>query len=322
MINLNLMRKRLEYFGGTAQEDRMINDKFRAFQRALLYSYQGCDVTAVQNLIHATSLQKEPLYRALINPDKVKQDYDDKILSIDYKSSFSPGDIFKWIGTNTYWLIYLQALTEDAYFRSEIRRCKHIIRFKDKNGDIKQTWAAIRGPVETKIDTIQKNQVRIDRPNWSLHILMPLNEDVVFAFDRYSRFLLDGKAWQVEAVDSLSTPNILEVQAEEYYIDRDADDLEEEVANGLIVEKIDPNPQDLGIQGLTFIKPNIAEIYTAPDSEGVWSVKEKEFPICLKTTGNNQVTVIWKKTTSGQFTLQWTKGDTTIERIIVVESLF
>lgn len=58
MINLNLMRKRLEYFGGTAQEDRMINDKFRAFQRALLYSYQGCDVTAIQNLIHAISLQK------------------------------------------------------------------------------------------------------------------------------------------------------------------------------------------------------------------------------------------------------------------------
>jgi hypothetical protein len=39
--------------------------------------------------------------RALINPDKVKQDYDDKILSIDYSSGVEPGDVFEWKKTGT-----------------------------------------------------------------------------------------------------------------------------------------------------------------------------------------------------------------------------
>ena len=44
---LNLMRKRLMYHGGVKQEDRMIKDKWRTFNKALMYSYQGCDVSLV-----------------------------------------------------------------------------------------------------------------------------------------------------------------------------------------------------------------------------------------------------------------------------------
>jgi hypothetical protein len=45
--------------------------------------------------------------RALINPNKLKQDYDDKIISIGFEHDFKPGDIFEWCNTGTYWLIYL-----------------------------------------------------------------------------------------------------------------------------------------------------------------------------------------------------------------------
>jgi hypothetical protein len=34
-------------------------------------------------------------------------DYDDKIISIHYEDNYRPGDVFEWIGTNSYWLIYL-----------------------------------------------------------------------------------------------------------------------------------------------------------------------------------------------------------------------
>ena len=67
----------------------------------------------------------EKKYRALINPDKLKQDYDDKIFSIDYNAGYQPGDVFEWQterGPLTQWLVYLPAMTEDAYFESEIRR--------------------------------------------------------------------------------------------------------------------------------------------------------------------------------------------------------
>ena len=324
MNNLELMRKRLQHHGGIKQEDRMIKDKWRAFHHALVFSYQGADVSLVQKYNSCEILKNQNIYRALINPNKTKQDYDDKILSIDYNTAFGPGDVFKWEGTNSHWLIYLQALTEDAYFRGDIRRCKYIIKFKNKNGEIKQTWAAIRGPVETQIESIQKNQVRVDRPNLSLNILMPLNEDTLYAFDRYSKFLFAGKAWRVQAPDTISIKNVLEINAEEYYIDRDEDDVDDEVADGLIIEPIDPNPDEdsVKIEGLTFIKPKITEIYKAPEIGGEWKILEDNCPVCLKVYNDPFVQITWNKTISGQFTLQWSKENTILTKIIVVESLF
>ena len=178
MNNLELMRKRLEFQGGIKQEDRMIKDKYKTFLKTLFYSYQGCDVQLAQLHSEVNNGEIEtppienvyPIHRALINPNKLKQDYDDKTLSIDYSTGFGPGDVFQWMGTETYWLIYLEALTEDAYFRGDIRRCRHIIKFKDDEGNLYSTWAAIRGPIETEITSIQKNQIRLDRPNLSLNI--------------------------------------------------------------------------------------------------------------------------------------------------------
>jgi hypothetical protein len=50
---------------------------------------------------------EHPPVKGLINPNKLKQDYDDKILSIGFEHDFHVGDIFKWCNTNTYWIIYL-----------------------------------------------------------------------------------------------------------------------------------------------------------------------------------------------------------------------
>ena len=189
-----MMRKRFEWQGGIRQEDRMIQDNLRTLQRALQYSYQGCTIEMVQP--HSMVLDADPNaidtemsvfqpVRALINPDKVKQDYDDKIISIEYRHGYEPGDVFEWKKTNTHWIIYTQEITEDAYFRGEIRRCRYKLKFKDKDGNWCSTWAAIRGPIETAIDSIQKNQERIDKPNLSLNILIPQNEKTLHAFDRY-----------------------------------------------------------------------------------------------------------------------------------------
>ena len=318
MNNLEMMRKRFEFQGGIAQEARMIKDKYKTFLKSLYYSYQGCDVQLAQSW-DETKVD-ENLYRALINPNKLKQDYDDKILSIDYKANFGPGDVILWKGTQSHWLIYLKEFTEDAYFRGDIRRCKYQIKFKGKDGQVNTTWAAVRGPVETAIDSIQKNEVRIDRPNWSLNILMPLNDKTLEAFNRYDEFLFAGKCWRVEAVDSISMKNILEVNAQEYYIDKDTDDIVNEIKDGLLIEPIDPTP-DTQIIGETFIKPKIPEIFTSPIEGGTWKVLEN-YPVCINKIDDKSVEVIWQKSISGQFTLQWIKDDIITEKVIVVESLF
>lgn len=328
MSNFEMMRKRLEWQGGIAQEDRMIKDKWRTLLRVLKYSYQACDIAlaqAQQEILDEGLEPEYPIVRALINPDKNKQDYDDKILSVDYIHQFKPGDVFEWKNTGTHWIIYLQQLTEDAYFRGEIRRCRYKIKFKDEDGNICYTYAAIRGPVETQIDSIQKNQERIDKPNLSLNILMPRNEVTIKAFDRYKEFILDGRCWKVKAVDPISMTvdrqGVLEVNAQEDYINEVTDDEINEIKDGLIVEPDEPTPNS-EINGETFIKPAIPEIYSVDIDGGTWCIRENNVPVDIEPIDNKSVQVTWKKMTSGQFTLVWNNGSDTYEKVIVVESLF
>jgi len=65
--------------------------------------------------------------------------------------------VFEWENTNTHWLIYLQDLTELAYFRGDIRRCQYQVFWLNENGEKKSTYLTVRGPVETKIQTIYKS---------------------------------------------------------------------------------------------------------------------------------------------------------------------
>lgn len=332
MNNLEMMRKRFEWQGGIHQEDRMIHDKWRTLQRVLKYSYQACTIQKAQAFNECLQFpvpelpfdnSKYPYDRALINPDKVKQDYDDKIISVNKPTEkgvlYGPGDVFKWHGTDTYWIIYSEELTEDAYFRGEIRRCRYLINFKDEEGNWYSTWAAIRGPVETQIDSIQKNQERIDRPNLSLNILMPRNQKTLHAFDRYKEFLFGGRCWRVEAPDSISMQNILEINAEEDYINKNTDDIQESMKNGLVIKPIEQTPNS-GIEGESFIKPKIPEIYSVEQVGGKWKILEN-VPVHICQSGKN-VKIVWEKTTSGQFTLQWSKGNDIREKVIVVESLY
>ena len=95
---------RLRQMGGNLQQERMIMSKRRSLDQAVWNSYQAAEI------IKPKAALKKPI-RALINPNKLKQDYDDKILSVRYEYNFKPGDVFEWRGTHTYWLIYLQDLT-------------------------------------------------------------------------------------------------------------------------------------------------------------------------------------------------------------------
>jgi len=49
----------------------------------------------------------------------------------------------------------------------------------DDEGQEKKTYIAMRGPVETKIDYIQKHGISVDNPNYSLNILIPKNKDTL-----------------------------------------------------------------------------------------------------------------------------------------------
>jgi len=84
-------------------------------------------------------LDSDVVARALVNPNKLTMDYDNKILSVGYEYDYKPGDIFKWLNTDTYWIVYLQDLTELAYFRGDIRKCRYTISWKSENGEVVTT---------------------------------------------------------------------------------------------------------------------------------------------------------------------------------------
>lgn len=325
LIGIDNQRILLEINGGVAQQERMIYDKRRSLDKAVLYSYQGALVRNIYAPEH-----EEPV-RALINPNKNKMDYDDKVLSVKYEYGLGVGDVFEWVGTNTYWLIYLQDLTELAYFRGDIRRCSYEISWKDEDG-YHSTLAAIRGPVETKINYIQKHQISIDEPNYSLHILMPRNEETLKYFRRYSKFYLQGEdpgspkvCWRVEATDWISAPGILEITAVEYYINETEDNVEEGIVGDLIAKDLNPNDDktESTIVGDTFIKPKIVYSYhyEGPKlpSNTKWKL-DKKYPVEIKVNPKDrtQLTLKWLSNYSGQLELSY--GGFT--KTIIVESLF
>ena len=307
---------RLNHQGGNLQQNRMIKDKRRSLDRALVYSYQGADVRKIDST-------SDDYVRALINPNKLKQDYDEKIISVGYEHHFECGDIFEWKGTETYWLIYLQDLTELAYFRGDIRKCSHQINWEDENGK-HSTYAAIRGPVETKINYIQKHGISVDTPNYSLNILLPKTADTLSYFQRYNKFYLADDelkvCWRIEAIDWLSMPGILEINAVEYYANEFEDNLENGTVGTLKTEPINPNNSFIEdtITGETFIKPKKEYEYEyIGNLVGKWSVKEN-YPIKLIQDGK-KVKLRWLNTYSGQFDLIYADC---FKKTIVVQSLF
>lgn len=169
MENLNLLKLRAKHANNDRQHDRMVKDKLRSFHRALLYSYQTA-------WIKKDGVEDADYVRALINPDKVKFDYDEKIVSVEYEHGFGPGDTFEWKNTGTHWIILKQEMTEVAYFRGNVRRCQELLITDPETGDKVSIWAAVRGPVETKLNTIQKAGLVANVPNMTLQLYIPKTE--------------------------------------------------------------------------------------------------------------------------------------------------
>ena len=321
----------LNNMGGHAQQERMIYDKKRSLDRALKYSYQGADIKRID-----TEADEQPC-RALINPNKLKPEYDEKVVSCNWEYGLTPGTVFKWLGTDTYWLIYLQDLTELAYFRGEIRKCLYSISWAMENdegeAEVKTVRAAVRGPVETKIDTVAKNGVNFDTPNYSLEILIPSSKEALEYFRRYATFYVDGDpdggpnvCWRVQAVDWLSMPGVISIIAEKYYTnskddttklpnyDKIVKKLEQQKAQEMVPFVMNP------IIGEGFIKPKTAYTYVC-EEEGKWEIiSNSKTPLPLEMVQKDAKTlqIKWNKFYSGQFTIR--RGAS--EKTVVVETLY
>ena len=244
----NNMELRLNYMGGKNQQKRMNVDKVKSLKKALLYSYQAA--TAI--------LSDGREFKCLINPDKLSTDLDNKILSIPFKNiclnekqdnatigkeveiNIKEGDVIEWKENGSHWIVYLQRLEETAYFRAELRRCHYQIEIE--NGE--KYWIYIRGPVEQSLIWMQGGGNYINKLNNTLQIYITKNEKTLKFFHRFKKVKINENNWEVETVDSISIPGLIEISLKESANNTPKDDLDKAVQDSIDIVCIDEKEEE------------------------------------------------------------------------------
>ena len=185
-------------------------------------------INQLQNIVDSL-VNSEPLFRCLINHDKLKVDYQDKIISIPFfeppvgsrepiQTDFHNGTVFKWVHGNkkewtpdTYWIVYMQYSEQTAYFRAEIRKADEeieIITIDDEGNENTVKYRGwMTGPNETTALWNVKKGVVWNDMNYTKLLYITKDEDTLAFFQRFDRIIINGKPWQVQAYNESYSTN-------------------------------------------------------------------------------------------------------------------
>lgn len=333
MSGLDNLRTRLNYQGGITAESRFQKDKERSLRKALMYSYQA--ETAI--------LSDGREFRCLINSDKTKADYDAKIISIPYedicigrvdengneimqkpdgktsqrieKIGMKCGDVFKWKETDTYWLVYLEKIEEDAYFRAEIYKCEEEAILNNRKYHI-----YVRGPVETTIQWNQKKEMAWNDINYSLIIYITKDEYTMDYFHRFKQIKIGNKNWEVKTTDPYSADGIIEVCLGEFFTNKLNDEYQEQQKKKEEDSKLPPT-ENIYIEGDQYVGPYEKHEYHIHGlSGGDWSVDNSKKAIVQPTSSSSAI-VSFITGKSGKVTLTYLTRDNKATLPIEIKSI-
>lgn len=318
------MKRRINYYGGAAQQDRMIRDRLWTLMRATKHSYQ------------AARFNRYPEYEkevvGVFNPVTVNQDYDTKMISTPFDSGYKVGDVFRWENTQTLWIIYNQNLTELAYFRGSTRRCNYMVRWVNGERELCETPISVIGPSmpdhTRMINGMMAGSFIV--PSGNLICLVTDNQKNRGYFHDDQTFIILGISYRVTNIDRLSMPGVIQIHATEYTTNMIEDDVEEDIRNAWNIQPIIPEHQsEYGIEGPVSVKPYEEAEFTAIVKGGTWFIAEnreggKRLPVKFVEYDCSQkvVHVYWDAPQRGGYTLLYELPDgTRYERYILVESL-
>ena len=270
MSGLDSLATRLQYYGGNKQVDRMNDDKLRSLKKALLYSYQSATVR----------LNDGREFRCLINPDHIKNTFDNKIISIPFKDiclnkkeydkktseglqeiGMKPGDVFTWVENNTDWLVYLRRLEETAYFKAEIRRCKYTVTINDTNYKCYVARTSVN-----EIDWRHQEGKLWNDIDYTLQMYITKDENTEAFFHRFSVLKINGKPWEVQAIDTMSSDGIIILYLKEWYQNSIADAKAKEDTTAEVISVV--NKDEPAIEGPSIVYPYDKKIYTIKNADG------------------------------------------------------
>lgn len=230
LSGLDRMKKRANFDGFDLHDKQIVDGKYKSFKAALKRSYQAEWITL--NKDSEDPEKPTSRWRCLINASRLTEQFDKKVLSIDFESGVDEGTVFWWDRTNRYWIVGLQQHTEEAYFRGIISRCDYTM---DVNG--KKYWVSVRGPIETTTAWGNKHNWAWNDLNYSMAIQITKDSNTVNYFTRHQVVKMrlaypdvdtgeeieEWHNWKVVATDKYSADSIIEVYLDEWY-DNEAED--------------------------------------------------------------------------------------------------
>ena len=325
MSSLDNLKMRINYAGGPNQEIRMNNDKLRSLKKALLYSYQA----------QTAELIDGRRFRCLINHDKLKEDYDDKIISIPYKDiclneetrigkthegeqeiGMRVGDTFTWVETNTRWIVIQEILEENAYFRATIRKAEDEITIDGK------TYYGYLGKWTKGTLWHTKGLNSWSEMGYEVVLYITRDETTENFFHRFQKVNIRNRLWEVQFVNDLSSPTMLIIYLKETFtneFDPVTNELDKE-ENSSIEEQpsLDLQPT---IKGKDEVYPFDTAEYTINNiSGGIWIVSNNKVKIDNQTEA--QVKIIITSAKSGTFDLIYRReNEDDIVKTITIKSL-
>lgn len=190
------------------------------------YNFSILDRTSLDYIIQLQEIinilkNQQPFFRCLINHDKLKVEYQDKIISIPFfdipvngtepiNTNFHNGTVFKWIHGNkeewtpdTYWIVYMQYSEETAYFRAQIRKADQEIEILTIDDEGNETTSYYRGwmtgPNQTAIIWNIKKNVTWNDMNYTKILYITKDQNTSIFFKRFDRVIINGVPWQVQA---------------------------------------------------------------------------------------------------------------------------
>ena len=284
MSGLDRMKTRAGYLGYDAADGRNVSGKYKSFEAALKNSYQAEWITLNRGT------EQEQRWRCLINASRLTENFDKKVLSIDFNSGVDEGTVFWWDRTERYWIVNLQQHTEEAYFRGIITRC-------DYEMDIEGTTylVSVRGPVETETIWNQKHGIAWNELNYSMVIQITKNSQTVNYLSRHQKVKMklaypdvetgemieEWHNWKVVATDKYSSEKVMEVYLDEWY-DNEAEDA------SIPVEEKEEDLMQSHIDG-----PAVVHVFDTDLSYSIVGLTNGEFVV-----NSNKVKVISSTNTS------------------------
>ena len=308
--------------------------------------YNRADLKAVANTIVTSNLG--PAFRCLINHDKLKVDYEDKIISIPFEentiqfwpfikdkvdwvdTNFHNGTVFKWVHGNneewvpdTYWIVLTQYSEETAYFRAEIRRADEeveIIVINDDGTEETKTYRGwMTGPNEETLMWNVKKGIVWNDMNYTKKLYITKDADTLEHFQRFDRVIINGKPWEVQAYNDnygSSSSNvdtgILRVALKETYTstDQQIKELKEQAQNSATQ-----------INGSDVLSPFDERTYSIDNAVAdLWSVEiadENIISWTIDANNNLKITVLTGKAYRKGFDIKY--GD--LVKHITIKSL-